>query len=73
MLRTLLAERFNLKAHNETREQPIYALVLAKRAGGFGPELGARTRIAKPSEWRVRPAGPISHHPQLIPFPAVHR
>jgi uncharacterized protein (TIGR03435 family) len=39
MLRTLLAERFILKAHNETREQPIYALVLGKRDGGFGPEL----------------------------------
>ena len=38
MLRTLLAERFNLKAHMEMREQPIYALVLAKRDGRFGSE-----------------------------------
>lgn len=42
MLRTMLADRFNLKAHHETRVLPVYALVVAK--GGFklkqaeGPE-----------------------------------
>jgi uncharacterized protein (TIGR03435 family) len=30
MLQALLADRFNLKAHNETRDLPIYALVVAK-------------------------------------------
>ncbi len=33
MLRSMLADRFNLKAHHETRELPVYALVVAK--GGF--------------------------------------
>jgi len=38
MLQSLLDERFKLKIHRETRELPIYSLVLAK-AGGNGPGL----------------------------------
>src|SRR5262245_15011808 len=39
MLRTLLAERFRLKVHTETRELPIYALVPARSGGSLGPRL----------------------------------
>jgi bla regulator protein blaR1 len=39
MMRTLLAERFNLSLYPETREMPIYALVLARRDGKPGPLL----------------------------------
>jgi len=39
MLRTLLADRFKLTAHTETRELPIYALVMARRDGTLGPRL----------------------------------
>jgi uncharacterized protein (TIGR03435 family) len=39
MLRTLLAERFKLAAHFETREQQVYALVLARGDGRLGPQL----------------------------------
>jgi uncharacterized protein (TIGR03435 family) len=42
MLQGLLAERFKLKAHNETREVPIYELTVA-RGGRFGPKLKAST------------------------------
>jgi uncharacterized protein (TIGR03435 family) len=38
MLQTLLAERFSLKVHRETREMDIYALVVA-RPGATGPKL----------------------------------
>ena len=39
MLRTLLADRFGLVTHRETRELPAYALVLARRDGRLGPQL----------------------------------
>jgi uncharacterized protein (TIGR03435 family) len=39
MLRTLLAERFSLQAHRETREMNIYALVVARPDGTTGPKL----------------------------------
>ena len=38
MMQSLLEERFRLKAHRETRELPVLALVLA-RPGKLGPEL----------------------------------
>ena len=43
MLRALLAERFKLAVHNETRERPVYALVFARADGKPGPELQKST------------------------------
>ena len=43
MLRGLLAERFKLKVHGETRDTPIYALVLARSDGKLGPKLSKTT------------------------------
>jgi len=37
MLRSLLVDRFKLAAHRETRDLPVYALVMAKGDGSFGP------------------------------------
>lgn len=43
MVRTLLAERFKLVAHTEKREQPVYALMVARTDGRLGPNLKAST------------------------------
>jgi len=43
MMRTLMADRFKLTLHNEQREMPIYALVLAKADGKLGPQLKPST------------------------------
>jgi uncharacterized protein (TIGR03435 family) len=39
MLRTLLADRFKLAVHNENREMPIFALVVAHADGKLGPQI----------------------------------
>lgn len=39
MLRTLLADRFTLKAHRETRDMPTYTLVMVRGPQAFGPHL----------------------------------
>jgi uncharacterized protein (TIGR03435 family) len=40
MIRAMLADRFKLVVHMESRELPIYALVKARRDGKLGPKLG---------------------------------
>ena len=43
MMQDLLRERFKLAAHPDTREQPVYALTLARPDGKLGPGLRAST------------------------------
>jgi uncharacterized protein (TIGR03435 family) len=45
MMKTMLAERFKLAVHPETRPIPVYALILARSDGRFGPTL--RQSLAK--------------------------
>jgi uncharacterized protein (TIGR03435 family) len=62
MLRTLLAERFQLKVRREERELPVYALVLARPDGRLGPGLRPR---ADRCEGVVRPRLPDFKEPDL--------
>jgi uncharacterized protein (TIGR03435 family) len=39
LLRALLKDRFKLAVHNETRDLPVFALVVARRDGKLGPQL----------------------------------
>ena len=43
MVKTLVAERFKLVTHHETRELQIYALVVGKADGRLGPQLHRST------------------------------
>jgi hypothetical protein len=39
MIRSLLADRFGMTVHRETRERPVYMLVVARKDGRTGPGL----------------------------------
>ena len=70
MLKQLLADRFKLKVHSETREVDVYALVLARPDGRLGPglrkpavdceavEAERKKSIAAGPPPQVRPPGP---------------
>ena len=53
MLQALLQDRFALRAHNEMREMPIYALVLDRADGSLGSHI-ARTPSAAAAECVAR-------------------
>ena len=57
MMRSLLEERFKIKVHYETREVPVYAVVLVK-PGTFGPHMQLHPADAPCStEWPPTPEG----------------
>jgi uncharacterized protein (TIGR03435 family) len=47
MIQSLLEDRFKMKSHMETRELPIYLLVLARRDGKLGDHLKPATNECK--------------------------
>jgi bla regulator protein blaR1 len=57
MIRALLADRFKLAVHNEDREMPIFALVLARPDGKLGPGL-TKSEIDCAALGRGRGRGP---------------
>lgn len=59
MLRALLADRFQLAAHNETRDASVYALVRARADGPLGAQI-TRSSLdcSKPGAFRSGGAGP---------------
>ncbi len=67
ILRNLIEERFQLQTHLETKDLPVFALVLARRDGTLGPGLRRRTvdcAARATAGDRTRP---------LDPAPADHR
>lgn len=64
MMANLLRDRFKLATHKETREMPIYALVVAGRDGRLGPNLKATSPECEKeidalrADSAGRPAGP---------------
>ena len=54
LVRSLLRDRFQLVAHTEVRQLPVYALVLARRDGLLGPQM--HTTKADCSATRPKPA-----------------
>ena len=75
MIRGLLADRFKLKVHSETRETQVYALVLARSDGKLGSKLSKSTddcekilaeRRAAAAAARAGGAGPV---PFTMPGP----
>ena len=56
--RTLLAERFKLKVHRETRELDIYALMMAKPDAKPGPKLKAAGDDCSPERLAARRGAP---------------
>lgn len=58
MVQALLADRFQLAIHHETRELPIYALVLARKDRKLGPRLTE----SKPGD--CTPFDPLKARPQ---------
>ena len=57
MLKTLLRDRFSLRAHTETREADVHALVLARDNGPLGPGL-TRTSADCPALDQRKPVTP---------------
>lgn len=56
MLRSLLADRFKLAVHRETRQMPAYSLTLARSDGRLGAELRAVRPCTPPAASPASPA-----------------
>jgi uncharacterized protein (TIGR03435 family) len=66
MLKRLLADRFKLAVHSETKQRPRYALLVDRRDGQLGPQLRRSTAACAPM--RLPPAlGPAPPPPPAPP------
>jgi len=63
MLQSLLAERFNLKMHSETRQLPVYSLVVAKSGSRLQPDDAPGTSSSGPTLLRgIMDTAAIAHN-----------
>ena len=69
MLRNLLADRFHLTLHHETREVPVFALVMAKNDRTLGPQL--RRSVADCAALRQGGRGNVPLGPNQAPCGGV--
>ncbi len=58
MLRSLLEDRFSLMVHRETRQLPVYALVVGRR----GPKLQISRDPSAEPDWSIRRGEIVAHH-----------
>jgi len=70
MMQALLIERFKLKAHLETRERPLYNLVLLRADGRLGPDLNP-TAVNCAALRKERAAGGAAPAEPTKPIPNV--
>jgi uncharacterized protein (TIGR03435 family) len=68
MLQALLADRFQLRTHEETKELPVYALVLARKDGKLGPDL---TESKEGSCEKLDASHPPPPRPPGAPLPRI--
>ena len=61
MLTAVLVDRFKLAVHNETRELPVYALVLKRNDGTFGPQFRTPSDCVRPPQ--DQPVAPPTAQP----------
>ena len=63
MIRALLADRFKLVSHMETRELPIYSLALARSDGRLGPHMSVTKDDCGPALQALAPSAISAERP----------
>jgi uncharacterized protein (TIGR03435 family) len=73
MLKALFADRFKLVTHTETRELPMFALVLARNDGRLGPSLTLTENECTSGRGRAAPPGGGPPPPGGVPPPPAFK
>jgi len=68
LLRSLLAERFNVVVHTETREMPVFALTVARANRALGPKLRESDPKCSEEARAFVPGGPPGSTPSCGDF-----